>query len=117
MPVIEADVVEKEIPVRRASGGAPPCRDAVAIASGAVDGDDIVAGVSGDPFVPNVEARLAIAEEIVAKGDAGDHALLDEDAVASVAGAGVEEGGAFASERIDVGDISNCDAGLHLRLE
>lgn len=78
--------------------------DATAVAGAAIGGDQIRSGIAFDLLVPDVHSRT-IAVELVSKDDVVFDRFLDKDPVASVGGAGVEEGGAVDGMGVQINPV------------
>ena len=102
--VFRADVVEEEIAMRGFVVCPSSKSDAAAVARAAIGGDEIGSGIAFDLLIPDVHAR-AVAVEFVSEDDVVFDRLLDKDTVASVGGAGVEEGGAVDGVGVEIDPV------------
>ena len=102
--VFRADVVEEEIAMRGFVVCPTSKSDAAAVTRAAIGGDEIGSGVAFDLLIPDVHPR-AVAVELVSKDDVVFDRLLDKDTVASVAVAGVEEGGAVDGMGVEIDPV------------
>jgi hypothetical protein len=94
--IVEEEIVVGDFVIRTASNAG-----STVVAVALVGRNNIRAGVLFHFFVPDMNAGAEIVVEDIRKSDVVVHALLDEDAVASVAVAGVEESCAIDRMRID----------------
>ena len=96
LAIFGADIIEEEISVGGFVVGPSAEADPTSVARAVVGGDEIGPGVAFDFLVPDVNSR-SVPIQLIAKDDVIFDRLLDKDTVASVAVAGVEEGGAVDS--------------------
>ena len=111
--VFRADVVEEEIAMRGFVVRPSSKSDSAAVTRAAIGGDEIGSGVAFDLLIPDVHA-CPVAVKLVSEDDVVFDRFLNKDSVASVGGAGVEEGGTVDGMGVEI-DPVHVIPGAHIR--
>ena len=103
--VAQADIVEKQVLAGGPVGRPAAHADAFCVSPAQVGGDDILAGVAGNLFIPDMNAGPVVSQKLIGENNIVGHRLFDKDAVPAISGGGVEEHRAVRRKGVDINPI------------